>query len=95
VSKHKGQTARILRRLIATDGWVPAPELSRESLQYCARVHELRAVGFVIENRIERRAGIVHGFYRLKRGVGPTIKPEEPQQLREPGFEAENLNYPD
>lgn len=49
------------------DGWVPAPELARESLQYCARICCLRKRGLMIENKVEIVDGVRHGFYRLKR----------------------------
>jgi hypothetical protein len=49
------------------DGWVSALELSRISLQYCARICCLRKAGMKIENRIETVDGTRHGFYRIAR----------------------------
>jgi hypothetical protein len=65
------QEQRILRLLESRggDGWTPAPELARISLQYCARVNGLRKAGHRIQNRIETVDGVRHGFYRLERPV--------------------------
>ncbi len=66
----KSQRQRILDLLISAHGAeVPASELARISLQYCARISELREVGFVIINRIAVSNGIKHGFFRLCTGV--------------------------
>jgi hypothetical protein len=35
------------------------------SLQYNARISELREAGFVIISRVELRDGVKHGFFRL------------------------------
>jgi Helix-turn-helix domain len=60
------QTARILNLLAASwPSWTPAPALARISLQYCARISELRERGWEISNRTEYKAGVRHGFYRL------------------------------
>jgi hypothetical protein len=77
----------ILDRLVAErGGWVPAIELSRLSIQYSARIHEIRKLGFAVENRTEHVAGKVHGFYRLALGVSqPAVKPAEiPQPKPQP-----------
>lgn len=60
------QTGRILNLLAASwPSWTPAPSLARISLQYCARISELREQGWEISNRTEYKAGVRHGFYRL------------------------------
>jgi hypothetical protein len=59
---HKNQRQRILERLIAARGGeVPSSELAEVSLQYNARVSELREAGFVIISRVEVRDGVKHG----------------------------------
>ncbi len=64
--KHKNQRQRILERLIAARGGeVPSSELAEVSLQYNARVSELREAGFVIISRVEVRDRVKHGFFRL------------------------------
>jgi len=45
---------------------VSSRELSAISLQYCARIAELRDAGAVISNRVAVQPnGVRHGFYRL------------------------------
>jgi hypothetical protein len=66
----RGQRPRILRLLLA-ENEVPSVALSRISLQDGARVKELRELGYKITNRTERRAGQVHGFFRLEAGIRP------------------------
>jgi len=64
--RRKSQRDRILELLIRACGAeVPAPELARISLQYSARVKELRELGFRIINRVEVSNGSKHGFFRL------------------------------
>jgi hypothetical protein len=64
--QRKNQRQRILERLIsARGGEVPSPELARLSLQYCARISELRDEGFVIISRVEVHDGVKCGFFRL------------------------------
>jgi hypothetical protein len=64
--RRKNQRQRILELLIAAcGGEVPSPELARVSLQYCARISELREAGFVIISRVEVHEGVKHGFFRL------------------------------
>lgn len=65
----KTQRQQILDVLLATEDEVPSVALSRISLQYGARVKELRELGFHVTNRIERRSGQVHGFFQLHRGL--------------------------
>jgi Helix-turn-helix domain len=67
VSKKQTQSARILE-LLSSKSEVSALELSSVSLQYAARVCELRKTGASIANRVEVKAdGTRHGFYRLVR----------------------------
>jgi hypothetical protein len=67
----KNQRQRILELLIAAcGGEVPSPELARVSLQYCARISELREAGFVIISRVEVHDGVKHGFFRLHQCPG-------------------------
>jgi hypothetical protein len=56
----------------AQPGWVPAPALARISLQYNARIFELRRAGWTISNRVATVGGKKHGSFRL----GP---PETPR----------------
>lgn len=69
------QDARILNLLAAA--WpneVPAPVLSHISLQYCARIAELREAGWLITNRTEYQNGVRHGFYKLGQPPIPSSK---------------------
>jgi hypothetical protein len=67
----KSQRQRILDRLIAARGGeVPSPELAKVSLQYNARVSELREAGFVIISRVEIHDGVKRGFFRLHQRPG-------------------------
>ncbi len=63
----KTQAAALLRLLIsARESWVPLPEILKLGLaQYGARIHELRRLGFAIENRTERVNGARHSWFRL------------------------------
>jgi hypothetical protein len=57
--------ARILELLKArSPQWVPIPELVVISVQYSARIFELRHAGHHIENRTEWKDGVRHGFFR-------------------------------
>lgn len=68
--------------------WVPSLTLSRLSLQYQARVFELRKAGWEIQNRVRTMAdGSKRGEYRLgSKGLGvdrlprPVITPTAPTQ---------------
>lgn len=63
----KNQRQRVLELLIAACGSeVPSPELAQISLQYCARISELREEGFVIISRVEIHDGVKHGSFRLQ-----------------------------
>jgi hypothetical protein len=67
---HDGsQESRILQMLSEApgDGWVSALELSKVSLQYCARICCLRKAGTEIENKLEVENGRRRGFYRIRR----------------------------
>ena len=65
MAKHT-QQAKILSLLVAAcGGWVSAVELSKISLQYSARVKELRKQGFQIKNRVEVVGRTKHGYFRL------------------------------
>ncbi len=67
----KNQRQRVLELLIASrDGEVPSSELAKVSLQYNARVSELREAGFVIISRVEIHDGVKHGFFRLHQCPG-------------------------
>jgi hypothetical protein len=70
------QEDRILELLESRQGWVPAPELARISLQYCRAIASLRPVGHAIENRVERHGRSRHGFYRLRRSAPITVQPQ-------------------
>jgi hypothetical protein len=59
------QASRILV-LLESKPEVSSRELGAISLQYCARIAELRDLGAVISNRIAVQPnGVRHGFYRL------------------------------
>ena len=49
---------------------MPSSELAEVSLQYNARVSELREAGFVIISRVEVRDGVKRGFFRLNQCPG-------------------------
>jgi hypothetical protein len=62
----KGQKGAILQVLLDSRGkWIPAYELSKQALQYNARVFSLRREGYIIANKTERLGGKVHGSFRL------------------------------
>ena len=65
ISKKQTQAARILE-LLSAGREISALELSSVSLQYCARISELREAGCVISNRVQiQRDGTRRGFYKL------------------------------
>lgn len=70
-SERKAQSGRILRLLIAARGaWIPLPEIMACAAQYNSRIHELRKVGFRVENKLETADdGTKHSFYRLLPGM--------------------------
>jgi hypothetical protein len=65
----KNQRQQILDKLLASGTWVPAPELAAISLQYSARVRELRLGGYAIENRVRNTGGRKVGEFRLRSWV--------------------------
>jgi hypothetical protein len=82
--KRQSQTDRMHRLLKAAgEGWVSALELSQISLQYCARLSEIKARGIAIENKIEIRDGIKYGFYRLRPSRPVSNPPERRANLIE------------
>jgi hypothetical protein len=95
VSERQTQSARILA-LLESKPEVSSRELSAISLQYCARIAELRDAGTVISNRVEvQRSGVRHGFYRLvcrPPNLERIARPGEPQ--RKPPNSAPGL-FPD
>jgi len=70
--KHKTQTAMLQAFFLKRLGvWVPLPEiLALGCAQYSARVHELRKLGFRIENKTARVGNQRHSWFRLV-GVMP------------------------
>jgi hypothetical protein len=63
----KTQGAAILAELINARGaFVPLPEILKHAAQYSARIHELRRMGFKIENKTEIRDGVRHSWFRLE-----------------------------
>jgi hypothetical protein len=97
VSKKRTQCARILE-LLSSGREVSALELSSVSLQYCARISELREAGCVISNRVQiLRDGTRQGFYKLVCRA-PILerasKHTEPQQ-RKPPNSAPGLLFPE
>jgi hypothetical protein len=60
------QAAKILAILRTADGnWVSALELARVSLQYSARIFELRRLGHEIENKTVMSGRRKYGYFRL------------------------------
>jgi hypothetical protein len=69
-SSHSGtsQRNRILWLLCsAYPSWTPSTTLANISLQYNARILELRGAGWQIENRVEVVNGVRRGSFRLAR----------------------------
>ena len=74
--------------------WTPAPELAAISLQYCRVISCLRRRGIRIENRVEMKNGVKHGFYRLaeKNQEHTSLPPKDGNDGRPGGlFSAEEL----
>jgi hypothetical protein len=62
------QESRILWLLQASwPNWTASPSLAQISLQYNARIHALRAKGWLIESKVVTQNGVRHGSYRLAR----------------------------
>ena len=65
-SRRRSQVLRTMDVFNAANGAeVPAPRLAAISLQYGRVIHSLRRLGYSIENRIEYREGVAHGFFRM------------------------------
>jgi hypothetical protein len=110
MSERRTQSARLLE-LLSSGREVSALELSSVSLQYCARISELREAGCVISNRVQmQRDGTRHGFYKLvchRPIVERPGKRTEPQQRKPPNsapgslfpenqpVKVETFQYPD
>lgn len=79
------QTERILARL-RSGGWVSSVALSGISLQYNARILELRRSGFDIASRVHRRKdGVAMGFFQLiGEPIVPSLTPQQPSQPQVP-----------
>lgn len=106
-SPHKSQERRILDALLDARGsWVSALDLSKISLQYCARIHSIRKrLGFDVENHVERTAHGKRGYFRINQCVSVadakllstparTEQPESRAQPRIAEREAEPLLFP-
>ena len=59
------QRARILRLLLSSNEIGLPAILDLRISQYCARINELRGLGFDIRNRTKRNDGVVHSWYSL------------------------------
>jgi helix-turn-helix protein len=107
VSERRSQSARILA-LLERKPEVSSRDLSAISLQYCARIAELRDAGAVISNRVEvQRSGVRHGFYKLvyRPPIIERVSNHEPQRkplssapgslFPENESKAERFQYPD
>jgi len=63
----RSQRQQILKLLLDARGqWVPAPALAAISLQYSARVRELRLDGWRVDNRCPVVRGVKRGEFRLQ-----------------------------
>jgi hypothetical protein len=84
------QEQRILNLLHAAwPEWVPAPELARISLQYCARIFSLRK-RFQISNRVKTINGRRCGFFKL----GPPPIPSNRELRAQRRATAEQMPQP-
>lgn len=83
MSERPTQSARILA-LLESKPEVSAVELSTISLQYCARIAELREAGYSITNRITTTpGGVRHGYYRLAQRPAFHLTPSQPFKTTE------------
>lgn len=84
MSGRNTQRAKTLGLLIkAKGGWVPLPEILALGIaQYNARIFELRALGFNIENRSETNTetGARHSWFRLV--SSPAVPSQTPEPLK-------------
>jgi hypothetical protein len=108
MSKKQTQCARVLE-LLSSGREISALELSSISLQYAARVCELRKSGATIANRVEVKAdGTRHGFYRLvlrapfpgmsqtcARTVPKVAEAEHAERVNDSLFTLSTFQYPD
>ena len=78
------QRDRILRLLQEREGeWIPLYEITPLAAQYSARVHELRKLGYRIENKTQHHNGQVWSWFRLiEPGQAQLFEP--PQSERQP-----------
>jgi hypothetical protein len=91
LTARKSQTQRILWLLDAAwPNWTPAPQLSKISLQYGARIFALRKKGWLIQNRVRIVNGIKHGEFRL--GPRPTPSSAELRRSAEPSTTVAAVN---
>jgi hypothetical protein len=76
VSQRQTQRSRVLQLLQAAQGRpVPSPALARISLQYCARIAELRKAGHRIISETKMVNGQRHGTFRLVEFTTATTEP--------------------
>src|SRR5690348_1822144 len=85
--ERRSQRQRILDLLVRARGAeVTSRALAAVSLQYGARVRELRELGFQIVNRTETHGRMRHGFFKLVLGTPTpahaTVVESEAKQLR-------------
>jgi hypothetical protein len=83
----KSQRSKILRLLLDRNDWVPSPEIAALAQQYNSRIFELRALGFVIENKTMDTDTGRHSWFRLVRT--PTPEPELPAKKEIPSMPSE------
>ena len=80
------QRGRILALLVEARGqWVSGPQIFGLAAQYSARIHELRALGFQIENKTATAADHQrHSWFRL---VPNQLRPQPSQRaIQQPLF---------
>lgn len=76
------QRGRILELLISARGdWVPLPKITECAAQYNSRIHELRHLGFLIENRTKEIDGVRHSWFRLVRGPEQSAGGPQPDRI--------------
>jgi hypothetical protein len=76
------QRGRILELLIAARGdWVPLPKITECAAQYNARIHQLRRLGFRIENHSKQIDGVRHSSFRLVRGPDQSARGPQPDRI--------------
>ncbi len=83
----KSQRDKILGLLVSARGqWIGLPEIAACAMQYNSRIHELRRLGFVIENKIRVVDGVKHSSFRLVAGTAmrQVAKPHAPENFYRP-----------